>query len=177
MKQELAVGWSSSKLGHQHMSVNLSYYFLCIYLNCFIIILKDIEASQKNQNFLAIPYTELHLKIYMWSGTPHNFSVFIFFFFKILFLSDVYTQHGAWTHNPETKSCTLYALSQPGPPSVFIYLKGNKSDVPRKEPRVMQLISSRLKNLAGVFWVPVYKIQHLCPLNLCPVNNLGLMSA
>ena len=33
--------------------------------------------------------------------------------FKILFLSNLYTQRGAWTHDPKIKSCMLYQLSQP----------------------------------------------------------------
>jgi len=35
------------------------------------------------------------------------------FVFKILFLGNLYTQRGAQTHDPESKSCTLYWLSQP----------------------------------------------------------------
>ena len=40
---------------------------------------------------------------------------------KILFLSNLYAQRRAWTHNPKIKSCMLYWLSQPGdPPQVFL---------------------------------------------------------
>ena len=35
---------------------------------------------------------------------------------KILFLSNLYTQHGAQRHNPEIKSYRLYKLSQPSAP-------------------------------------------------------------
>ena len=35
---------------------------------------------------------------------------------KILFLSNLYTQHGAWIHNPKIKSHMLYQQSQPGTP-------------------------------------------------------------
>ena len=31
-----------------------------------------------------------------------------FFFLRFDFLSDLYTQRGAWSHNPEIKSCTLH---------------------------------------------------------------------
>ena len=37
-------------------------------------------------------------------------------FFKILFLSNLYTQHGAQTYNPEIKSRMLDQLSQSGTP-------------------------------------------------------------
>ena len=37
-------------------------------------------------------------------------------FFKILFLSNLYTQCGAWSYNPKTKSCMLFRLNQPGAP-------------------------------------------------------------
>ena len=40
----------------------------------------------------------------------------ILFFFKILFLSNFYTQGGAWTHNPKGKSFMLHWLSQPDAP-------------------------------------------------------------
>ena len=33
---------------------------------------------------------------------------------KIFFLSNLYTQHGAQTHNPEIESCAPYWLSHPG---------------------------------------------------------------
>ena len=43
------------------------------------------------------------------------------FFLKIfLFVSNLYTQCGAWTHNPKTKSPTLHRLSQPGAPTLCI---------------------------------------------------------
>ena len=38
------------------------------------------------------------------------------FFFKIFFLSNLYTQRGAQSHNPETTSRTLYRLSPSGAP-------------------------------------------------------------
>ena len=37
-------------------------------------------------------------------------------FFKILFLSNLYTQHGARTHNPEINSLMCHWLSQPSSP-------------------------------------------------------------
>ena len=37
-------------------------------------------------------------------------------FLKILFLSNLYTQNGAQTHNSEIKSLVLYLLIQPGAP-------------------------------------------------------------
>ena len=40
--------------------------------------------------------------------------------FLNLFVSDLYTQHGAQIHNPKIKSRMLYWLSQPGPPQ-YVY--------------------------------------------------------
>ena len=37
---------------------------------------------------------------------------------KTLFLSNLYTQLGAQTHNPKVKSCKLYQPSQPGAPKI-----------------------------------------------------------
>lgn len=46
-----------------------------------------------------------------------NSVLFLYFcILSILFLSNLYSQHGAWTHNPDIKSCTLHQLSQPGAP-------------------------------------------------------------
>ena len=42
------------------------------------------------------------------------------FIFKILFLSNLYTQCGAWAHSPEISSHMLYLLSQPGAPDMNI---------------------------------------------------------
>ena len=42
-------------------------------------------------------------------------------FFKILFLSYLYTQHGAQTQNPQIKSHMLFWLSQPGVPNKAIW--------------------------------------------------------
>ena len=42
------------------------------------------------------------------------------FFKKILFLSNLYTQCGAQTHNPKIKSRMLHWLSQPGALSAFL---------------------------------------------------------
>ena len=45
---------------------------------------------------------------------------FSFSFQKILFLSNLYTQRGAQTHNPKIKHHMLHQLSRPGvPPCVF----------------------------------------------------------
>ena len=35
-------------------------------------------------------------------------------FLKIVFLNNLYTQHGAWIYNPKIKSSLLYWLNQPG---------------------------------------------------------------
>ena len=48
-----------------------------------------------------------------------NFPILLFL--KILFLSNLYTQHGAPTHNPEIKGCSLQWLSQLGTPEIFQY--------------------------------------------------------
>ena len=37
-----------------------------------------------------------------------------------LFLSNLYTQHGVQTHNPQIESCIFYQLSQPGDSQVII---------------------------------------------------------
>lgn len=42
-----------------------------------------------------------------------------YLFLKISFLSYLYTQRGAQTHNPEIKSSMLYQLSQPGAPRAW----------------------------------------------------------
>ena len=41
--------------------------------------------------------------------------------FKILFLSNLYTQHGAWTHNPKIKSWMLFQPNQPGAPAFVVF--------------------------------------------------------
>ena len=41
-------------------------------------------------------------------------------FLKILFLGNFYTQHGAWTYNPDIKSSMLYQQSQLGAPQAFL---------------------------------------------------------
>ena len=43
---------------------------------------------------------------------------------KILFLSNLYTQHWAWIYNSKIKSHLLYQLSQPGTP-IFVILGPN----------------------------------------------------
>lgn len=45
-----------------------------------------------------------------------------FFFFLIILFSNLYIQHGAWTHDPEVKSPKLLRLSQPGTPKVSKFL-------------------------------------------------------
>ena len=47
---------------------------------------------------------------------PLSLSFFFFLIFKILFLSNLYTQYRAQTHNPEIESCTLHQLIEPGTP-------------------------------------------------------------
>ena len=44
----------------------------------------------------------------------NRITVFLSTYFIIVFLSKLYTQHGASTHDPEIKSQMLYQLSQPG---------------------------------------------------------------
>lgn len=41
----------------------------------------------------------------------------------VLFLCQLYTQRGAWTHNPEIKSHLLHWLSRPGLPKGFFKIK------------------------------------------------------
>ena len=51
------------------------------------------------------------------SPAPHkSLPLSLSLFFKILFLSNLYTQHGARTHNPKVQSRVLYWVSQPGAP-------------------------------------------------------------
>ena len=47
---------------------------------------------------------------------------FFFFFFDVLFLSNLYTQCGAWPCNPEIKSCMLHQLRQTGAPTLEEFL-------------------------------------------------------
>ena len=56
-------------------------------------------------------------------------TMFYFIFKKILFLSNLYTQHRAQSHNPESKSCMLYRLSQPGVPHNINILSKDKISV------------------------------------------------
>ncbi|CAD7686784.1 unnamed protein product [Nyctereutes procyonoides] len=41
---------------------------------------------------------------------------------KIVFLSNLYIQHKARTHNPEIKSCMLYQMNQPGAPHYIHFM-------------------------------------------------------
>ena len=41
--------------------------------------------------------------------------------YLVLILSGLHTQRGAWTQNPEMKSCMLYWLSQSGAPILTIF--------------------------------------------------------
>jgi len=62
-------------------------------------------------------------KILLGNGHVSSFANCGFFFFslKILFLSHLYTQHGARTHDPEIKSRTLlHQLSQPDARGCFL---------------------------------------------------------
>ena len=43
---------------------------------------------------------------------------FLFLFFNFIYLSNLYTQHGARTHDPEIKSHIFFQLSQPGAPGI-----------------------------------------------------------
>ena len=57
-------------------------------------------------------------------------NIFSFFIFlKDFFLSNLYTQHGARTHNPKIKSPLLYWLSQPGTPKCILYICANKLSI------------------------------------------------
>lgn len=47
------------------------------------------------------------------------------FFFKVLFVSNVYTQCGTHIYNPEIRSCVLYHLSPPGAPTIFFFYRLN----------------------------------------------------
>ena len=44
------------------------------------------------------------------------------FFKSFINLSNLYTQHGARTHDPKIKSCKLLQLSQPGAPLLYSFL-------------------------------------------------------
>lgn len=46
--------------------------------------------------------------------------MYIYLFFKF-YLSTLYTQPGAWAHNPEINSRVLLQLSQPGAPEMYMY--------------------------------------------------------
>ena len=47
----------------------------------------------------------------------------LIFLIKKIFLSHLYTHHGAQTHDPEIRSHILYRLSQPGVPIVPVFKK------------------------------------------------------
>ena len=75
------------------------------------------------------------------------YTTFFFHFLKILFLSNLYNQHGAWTYNPEVKSHMLYWLSQPGAPYQIIsiserllYVAEHTQLVHAQSVQVLQLI-------------------------------------
>lgn len=44
-----------------------------------------------------------------------------FFFLKILFLSHLYPQGGARTHNPQSTSHVLFRPSQPAAPALYVF--------------------------------------------------------
>ena len=50
-----------------------------------------------------------------------------------LFLCNLHTQHGAWTHNPETKNRMLYWLSHPGATEEAIY--NEKQTIKKKKKK------------------------------------------
>ena len=58
---------------------------------------------------LSLPFQRYHLHTETTGDSPYTHSC------------KVYTQHGAWTHDPEMKSCMLYGLSQPGAPGDSLF--------------------------------------------------------
>ena len=84
--------------------------------------LMRVESSPWSNGSLAFSY----LSCFISCLTPFMFPLLLLsFFFKILFLSNLYTQYEAGTYNPEVKSpCMALPLSQLGTaPSV---LEGGK---------------------------------------------------
>lgn len=71
---------------------------------------------------------------------------FFFFFLKILSLINLHTQHGAWTYDPEIKSCTLHRLSQPAAPSILFFFPFNKGETSTTED-------------SGIFTLTIWKTR------------------
>lgn len=59
-----------------------------------------------------------HLRVKM-SSILFYFYPLLIFFFLFLFLSNLYSQRGAWTQDPKIKHRMLYTLSQPGAPKMM----------------------------------------------------------
>ena len=78
-------------------------------------------ASQNNGCFTSASH--MH---FLW-GNGLFFQIFIFFFsfffLSIVFLSNLYTQCGAWTYNPDIQSHMLFQMSQPGVPIYFLFME------------------------------------------------------
>ena len=58
---------------------------------------------------LFILYLFIHNMVVFLSSSLCLSNSFLFYF---IFLGGLYAQHGLWTHDPETKTCMLYQLSQ-----------------------------------------------------------------
>ena len=75
-----------------------------------------IICLSKQFTIYVLPLALKCLFIYLFS------SKFLFKFHLFIFLSNLYTQREAQTHNPEIRSHMLHQLSQPGAP-LLLFLK------------------------------------------------------
>jgi len=67
-----------------------------------------------------LPSVYRYIYLFGCNGCSCLLTISFSFLFKIVFLSNLYTQRGAWTHNPDIKSHTL-RLSQLGAPLLTIF--------------------------------------------------------
>jgi len=71
------------------------------------------------------------------------------FFLSFYLLSNLYTQHGAQTHNPKVKSHMLFWLSQPGTPG-SAFFKWADQFKPTEAGNGLTLLSQELLILGSI---------------------------
>lgn len=74
-------------------------------------------------------WAKIESRMLNWLSHPRAPSLFLKNILK-KFLSNLYIQCGAWTHNPEIKSCTFHQMSQPGSPSLSLFWSQSLSNQP-----------------------------------------------
>ena len=100
-----------------------------------------------NNHMTLFVWATVNLKAYFCVGGFFKIFLKISYFLKI-YLSNLYTQHGAQTHNPEMKTCTLHRLSQPGRPCVAGLFNPNAT---------LQLIYIRFHFILFSLWNPIWE--------------------